>query len=366
MGTFDYHFTGEENLDSPALVYYEDIIAENIKKTIAVAGSAERLWPHIKTHKSSAVVRLLLVNGVRRFKCATIAEAEMCARCNAPDILVSYPLVGPAAARFILLCQRYTSSTFWAIGDNLEQVALLGKAASAAGLSVPFLVDVNCGMNRTGVAFPALAAFCEDAAKIPGLALRGFHFYDGHLHIKDRAERQRAVDEETVKLNAVRKELQAGGLELPVLVMGGTPTFPCHARNKEAFLSPGTLFLNDFGYSKYEDLDFTPGAAILTRVVSRPAGDLFTLDLGSKGISQDNEIRGRIADINNAEPVAQSEEHWVFRMKDGGCPSIGTILYVVPAHICPTNALYPGAHVVRNRALVNYWEIDARNRKLSI
>jgi D-serine deaminase-like pyridoxal phosphate-dependent protein len=366
MGIINYHFTGEENLDSPALIYYEDIIEENIKKTIAMAGSAERMWPHIKTHKSSAVVRLLLANGVRRFKCATIAEAEMCARCNAPDILISYPLIGPAIARFILLQQRYTSSVFWATGDNPEQVSLLGKAASAASLTIPFLVDVNCGMNRTGVAFSALADFCEKTGKIPGLELKGFHFYDGHLHMKDRAERQKAVEEETAKLNEVRKELEAKGLKLSVMIMGGTPTFPCHAQNKEAFLSPGTLFLNDYGYAKYEDLEFTPGAAILTRVVSRPADDLFTLDLGSKGISQENPIRGVIADINGAEPVAQSEEHWVFRMKGGDCPSIGTILYVVPSHICPTNALYPGAHVVRQGKLVNYWEIDARNRKLSI
>jgi D-serine deaminase-like pyridoxal phosphate-dependent protein len=365
MGNFDYHFAGEEALDSPALIYYEDIIGENIKKTIAIAGSPERMWPHIKTHKTASVVRMLEAGGVRRFKCATIAEAEMCAQCSAHDILVSYPLVGPAIGRFIQLQQRYTASAFWAIGDNIEQVSLLGKAASAAGLKIPFLADVNCGMNRTGVAFEALADFCAAAGKIPGLALMGFHCYDGHLGIKDIAERQKAVDEETVKLNAVKSKIEEAGQKLPVMVMGGTPTFPCHARNKDTFLSPGTIFVNDYGHAKYEDLSFTPGAAILTRVVSRTKEDLFTLDLGSKGISQDYEVRGTVADFNGAEPVAQSEEHWVFRMKNN-CPPVGTILYVVPSHICPTNALYPGVHVVRNRKLVDYWEIHARNRKITI
>ena len=364
MQKIDYHFSGEENLDSPALIYYEDIIEENIKKVIAMAGSAERMWPHVKTYKTAPVIRMLAAQGIRRFKCATIAEAEMCAQCGAPDILVAYPLIGPAIDRFIKLQQRYSTSAFWAIGDDLKQLSLLGQAAGAAGLNIPFLIDVNSGMNRTGVAFEGLADFCAAAGKITGLALKGLHCYDGHLSMKDSGEREKAVAKETAKLAAIRNEAEAKGQKLPVLLMGGTPSFPFHCRNKDAFLSPGTLFIQDYGYSsKYEDLAFTPGAAILTRVISRTREDLFTLDLGYKGISPDHELRGVIADFP-AEPVSQSEEHWLFRMS-GGCPPVGTILYVIPTHICPTSALYPGVHVIRNHKLVNYWEIHARNRKIT-
>jgi D-serine deaminase-like pyridoxal phosphate-dependent protein len=363
---FDYHFEGEENLDSPALVYYEDLIEENIKKAVDMAGSAERMWPHVKTYKTVAMLRLLQARGITRFKSATIAEAEMCARCGASDILVSYPLVGPAIDRFIQLQRRYAASTFWAIGDNLGQLSLLGEAASAAGFNIPLLIDVNSGMNRTGVDFEGLEDFCLKTGAIPGLALKGFHCYDGHMGISDIAEREKAVDEEMAKLISVRNELYAKGLELPVIVMGGTPTFPLHARNKGFFLSPGTIFVNDHGYdAKFKDLRFTPGAAILTRVISRPKPDLFTLDLGSKAISTDNEVRGVITELSEAKPVKQSEEHYVFSM-EGSCPPIGTVLYVIPTHICPTTALYPGVYVVRDRKLVNYWEIDARDRKITV
>jgi D-serine deaminase-like pyridoxal phosphate-dependent protein len=150
--------------------------------------------------------------------------------------------------------------------------------------------------------------------------------------------------------------------------MGGTPTFPFHARNEAAFLSPGTLFVQDHGYNaKYRDLVFSPGAAILTRVVSRPREDLFTLDLGYKAIASDQEgVRGIITDLPNAQSESHSEEHWVFRLSAGPCPAIGTILHVIPTHICPTTALYPGVYVVRDRRLVNYWTVDARNRKISV
>jgi D-serine deaminase-like pyridoxal phosphate-dependent protein len=378
MKHIDYHFAGEEELDSPALVYHEDIIGENIQKALDMAGGPERLWPHVKTFKTPALVRMLQARGVRRFKCATIAEAEMCARCGAAHILMAYPLVGPAINRFIRLRRSYGDSTFWAIGDDLEQLRLLGAAARGSGAAektagkgagdLPFLVDLNPGMNRSGVSMEALEGFCREAVNIPGLSLRGFHCYDGNLGFKDSGEREKAVAEETGKLLAVRKALEAQGLEFPVLVMGGTPTFPFHARNREAFLSPGTFFVQDHGYeAKYRDLAFRPAAAILTRVISRPREDLFTLDLGYKAVASDQEgERGIITDLPRARPQAHSEEHWVFRLEEGPCPPIGTILHVIPTHICPSTALYPGIHVVREGRLVNYWTVEARNRRIMI
>ncbi|MDR1469474.1 MAG: D-TA family PLP-dependent enzyme [Spirochaetaceae bacterium] len=370
MQNVDYHFEGEREIPSPALVYHEDVIDKNIEKTLAIAGGPERMWPHVKTHKNAAVIRMLEARGIKRFKCATIAEAEMCAMCGAEHILVAYPLVGPAIDRFVALNLRYTGSTFWAAGDDLEQLALLGAAAGRAGLTIPLLVDVNCGMNRTGVPLEeaVLKEFCLAAARISGLKLEGFHCYDGNLGLKDPCEREAAVGAVTETLFSVRAAVEAAGQKLPVLVMGGTPTFPFHARNRAVFLSPGTLFIQDHGYdAKYKDLAFTPGAALLTRVISRPGKDLFTLDLGYKAISADQGgERGIIAGLPDAVPESHSEEHWVFRMRAGECPAVGSILYVIPTHICSTTVLYPGVYVVRNGHLVNYWKTSARDRKISL
>jgi D-serine deaminase-like pyridoxal phosphate-dependent protein len=368
MWNINYHFAGEEELDSPALVYHEDIIEANTQKVIAIAGGPDRLWPHIKTFKTAALVRLLQSWGIRRFKCATIAEAEVCARCGAEHVLLAYPLVGPAIGRFIKLRWRYRDTCFWALGDDLDQLSLLGKAGRAEDRDIPFLADLNPGMNRTGVAMDRLKDFCLKAGKIPGLNLAGLHCYDGNLGLKDSGEREQAVAAETKQIFAVRDALEAEGQKLPVLVMGGSPTFPCHARNPGVFLSPGTLFVQDHGYqAKYPDLDFSPAAAILARVISRPREDLFTLDLGYKAIASDQEgPRGIIPELPQARPEAHSEEHWVFRISAGPCPPIGTILHVIPAHICPSTALYPGIYVVRQGQLVDYWDVDARNRRISV
>jgi D-serine deaminase-like pyridoxal phosphate-dependent protein len=362
----DYHFRGEETVDSPALVYYRDLIEENTGKAIALAGGPDRLWPHVKTHKMAALVRMQMNRGISRFKCATVAEAETCAREGAPNVLLAYPLVGPALGRFIRLRTQYRRTVFWAIGDDLGQLELLGKAAADETLPPPdLLVDVNLGMDRTGVSLEGLENFCLAAAKVRGIRLRGVHCYDGHLGITDLSSRKGAVEKVLERLRAVKGSLEKKGLELPVLVMGGTPTFPCHRETPEVYLSPGTLFVHDHGYqTKYPDLDFTPGAAVLSRVVSRPGPGLFTLDTGYKAIASDHADRGVIADLPQARAVAQSEEHWVWRLEDGEPPPIGTVLYLLPTHICPTTALYPGARVVSSGELVNYWEVSARDRLL--
>lgn len=69
--------------------------------------------------------------------------------------------------------------------------------------------------------------------------------------------------------------------------------------------------------SKLTDLPFVPAAALLTRVISHPEKGIFTLDLGHKGIAADPvSIRGIIVNLEEADPILHSEEHWVWRMRE--------------------------------------------------
>ena len=95
------------------------------------------------------------------------------------------------------------------------------------------------------------------------------------------------------------------------------------------------------------------------------------MDTGSKAIATDPADRGVIVDFPQAKPVLQSEEHWVWKLdKDSisrnGLPPIGTVVYILPTHICPTSALYPGVVVIRYGKQVDYWEVGARDRKITI
>ena len=153
--------------------------------------------------------------------------------------------------------------------------------------------------------------------------------------------------------------------------MRGTPSFPCHAQLTGYYLSPGTCFVYDGGYKRnLPDISLTPAGILMTRVISHPADGMFTIDLGYKGIASDPAgARGAIVGLDDAEIAFQSEEHWVFRMKEGKedkRPQIGTMLYVIPTHICPTSALYSDILVAEDGKITAKWPVTARNRKINI
>lgn len=358
------------SIASPALLYYSDIIAANTAKAIEMAGGADRLIPHVKSHKMREVVLLQMAAGITKFKCATIAEAEMVASCGGSQVVLAYPLVGPNIDRFVALRQAFPACEFYAIGDDPEQLHMLGKASQAKSLAIRALIDVDMGMHRTGIAPERIEHLYRELAAQEGIRLEGLHCYDGHNSDSDPIRRKALTEQCLGNLLETQKRLRADGFRCDIMILGGTPSFQVYRTLPDVWLSPGTLFVQDHGYQeKYPDLPFTPGAAILTRVVSHPQPDTFTLDCGTKAIAADPATRGVIAGFPEVTSLFQSEEHWVFRMKEGTTasrPPIGAVLYVIPTHICPTSALYSEAVVVANGTVAGNWEVTARNRKITI
>lgn len=364
-----YRFAEADKTITPTLVYYRELIKKNTEIAIDIAGGANRLWPHVKTHKAAQMVRLQIDMGISRFKCATIAEAEMIADCGGENILIAYPLIGPNIERVIQLQRAYPQVKFWGIGDDFLQIAMLGKAFLKAKMTGNVLVDVDMGTHRTGVALDKVMDFYIRCQDIDGIHIDGLHCYDGNHTDKDYEKRCVAVNDTGEKILAIRKKLSARNISCDTLVMGGSPSFSCYKNFPQAYFSPGTLFIQDYGYScKFPDLPFTPAAVILTRVISSPMPGHFTLDLGYKGIAADPiGQRGIIVGVEHAKELFQSEEHWAFCMEKGfekQCPAIGDALYVIPTHICPTSALYPFVNVVEQGHIVAKWAITARNRKI--
>ncbi len=168
--------------------------------------------------------------------------------------------------------QAFPGTEFFAVGDDEGQLALLAEAARSAGLAVNALLDVNDGLNRTGVSTKAAGGLYRRAAAMPGLRMRGMHVYDGHRHEQALNERCALVAEDVRGVYALRDRLREEGYDCGIMVMGGTPSFPCHAMYEGVYLSPGTCLIQDYGYaSAYKDLPFEIGAMLLSRVISHPA-----------------------------------------------------------------------------------------------
>ena len=363
-----YRLENEADIASPALIYYPELIARNTRATIAMAGDAARLWPHVKSHKMAEMIDMQLEMGIRRFKCATLAELELTAGRGAEHVLLAYPLLGPNIARFLDDVDRFPDTQLYALGDSFAALEALDAACARRGRRVQWFCDVNLGMDRTGVPLDELTDFCRAAAaRFAHLELVGLHCYDGQNHQTDPAERQAAVEAQMAPVFASRAALRAAGVDTPLVIAGGSPTFPCHAGEDGVFLSPGTVFLWDWGYqTHFPDLPFTPAAALLTRVVSHPAPGVFTLDLGCKAIASDPAgQRGCLLGVAGAAPMFQSEEHWTWRMpagREAERPDIGAVLYVIPTHVCPTTALYRATVLGVSGRAEGEWVVAARNR----
>src|SRR4029453_3399810 len=105
-------------------------------RMLEIVGNPEWLRPHVKTHKLGLLVARQLERGITKFKCATIAEAEMCAAEGAADVLLAFPIVGPNIARFCELIRRFTRTRFGTVADDHSVIKEIGHAASAAELTV--------------------------------------------------------------------------------------------------------------------------------------------------------------------------------------------------------------------------------------
>jgi len=366
-----YEIHDKDQLLSPSLVIFREIVRDNLAAMIAMAGSVDRLRPHVKTHKMPAVVRLVESLGISKHKCATIAEAEMVAQSGGRDVLIAYPLVGPNVARLVALVDAYPATTFRATVESESAAQALSSAMSASAWpSLSVLVDLDIGMHRTGINPDAAESLYHLVEHLPGLVADGLHAYDGQIRDFDPKARTASATPGVERVLRLRDRLIASGLSVPRLVLGGTPSFPVHARLDEpnVELSAGTAPFFDQGYAtKFPDLPFTPAALLLTRVISGPKGGRITLDLGHKAVAADPAgDRLRLIDLPDAKLAAQSEEHLVVESPEAGRFPEGSALLAIPTHICPTCALHAFAYVVEGGEVVDRWEVAARDRVIGI
>jgi D-serine deaminase-like pyridoxal phosphate-dependent protein len=364
-----YQIVNVDDVDSPALLVYPERVEVNVRRMIQMVGDVRRLRPHMKTHKLPEMIRLQLAHGITKFKCATIAEAEMTAACGAADVLLAHQPIGPKVQRFVELVRKFPQTKFSTIADEASVIRELSVAWVPAQVTVEVLLDIDCGMHRTGIEpGPRAVELYRLLGTLPGLKSGGLHAYDGQVREPDPVKRAEICEAALAPVRTLREELLKAGLPVPRVVAGGTPTFPIHARHPDVECSPGTCVLWDAGYgANCPDLEFLNAALVLTRVVSKPGSNRLCLDLGHKAIASENP-HPRVVFLNlaDAKVVSHSEEHMVVETHRAGEIELGRCLYGVPWHVCPTVALHSEAVVVREGRAQERWEVVGRNRRLTI
>ena len=357
-----FRLGNEAEVRSPALIVYRERVEGNLRAMLKIAGgNPDRLRPHIKTHKMAAMMELQLAMGITKYKCATLKEAEMAAKCGAPDVLLAYQPVGPNVRAFWEISRAFPATRFSALADDPQAAREIANPQNP----VVLLVDLDIGQHRTGIAPDARAEeLYRLIAGTPGLRAGGLHAYDGHLDGNDPAQ----CDAAFAPVAELRARLLGAGLPVPRVVAGGSPTFHLHARRDDVECSPGTCVFWDAGYAKKcPALPFVPAALVITRVVSRPGENRLCLDLGHKAIASEMPYpRVIFPQLPDAVAVAHSEEHLVLETLSASAFPVSSVLYGIPWHICPTVALHEEALVVENARITDTWPVAARSRVLDL
>jgi D-serine deaminase-like pyridoxal phosphate-dependent protein len=367
----DYLVRDASRIQTPALLLYPEWIDENIQATLAEMGGDGNRWrPHVKTTKSRSVISRLLEHGVTQFKCATTRELVMVCESGARDVLVAYPMVGANAARVAELAVAWPGVSISVLIENSTE------ADYWHGKPVGLFIDVNPGMDRTGISQERAGEIVELARRC-GSQFRGLHYYDGQIHTPALAERTAQAERGYERLMQLVARLKDERLLPPEVITSGTPALPC-ALGFKAFreggfvhrVSPGTLMLNDL--TSLEELGeigelrrLRPAALVMTTVVSHPSPRRFTCDAGHKSVSADAGVP-TCAVVGHPEwqPLKPSEEHLPIEVPAGeALPEVGAVLYLVPKHVCPTVNLFDEGLAIGGGEIQGIWRIDARGHE---
>jgi D-serine deaminase-like pyridoxal phosphate-dependent protein len=359
---------------TPALLIDRERVQHNIATTLRLLGGDANRWcPHVKTAKLGYIMRMLAAAGVSHVKCATSLELSVACQAGAQDVLVAYPLVGANAARVRQIAEQNRGVAVSVLVENESQIAQWQET------SLGLFVDVNPGMNRTGVPDDRIETILGLTQSIAasGQPFRGLHYYDGHLSKYGFAERCAQARPGYERMMQIVDSLAAQGIEVPEVITAGTPAFPCSLAfapfSKAPFVhrvSPGTVVYCDTTslVQLPAEYGYLPAAVVMTRVVSHPAPGMITCDAGHKTVSADAGVPTcAVFGHPELEPLSPSEEHLPMRVVEGAAvPPIGDLLYLVPRHVCPTVNNFDDAVIIDDGNLIGVEPVSARGRERPI
>lgn len=364
-----YALKDTSEVRSPSLLFYPERIEENIRTMVSISGSVTNLRPHIKTHKMAEIVQMQQRHGIQKFKCATIAEAELLGQCGAQDILLAMQPVGANINRFFSLMNTFPKSRFSTLVDNETTLTQIAQKASETNNIAALYLDINSGMNRTGcipdVDAVSLYSVMENNVNI---AARGFHTYDGHIHISNLQERIEVCDKAFQTVLNLKDAVKQNGITVPDIIAGGSASFPIHTKRKGVDASPGTTLLWDARYAElFPDMPFLNAAVLFIRIISKPAENIICFDLGHKSVACEMSFpRVQILGLEDSEQISQSEEHLVVQTQHAHKFEVGKGFYAIPVHVCPTVAKYNEVLTVSEGEVTGVWKVAARNQKITI
>lgn len=355
----------KSNFETPCLCLDLDAFESNVTRAAAVISASGKAWrPHAKCHKSPEIAAKLISTGALGITCAKVSEAEIFAQAGIRDILIAHLPVGQQRVQRLATLCRIASPIITC--DHYLQAQSLSVACEQAGTTCRVLVEINVGMNRTGVR-PGrdLRELAIAVDRLPGLKLAGIMGYEGHVMSIDAPDKRRhAIDAAMGILTEARDWYRQAGLCCDVVSAGGTGSLrrniKCEALTE---VQAGGLIFGDPYYQQMPDADdYQPVLTVLSTVVSRPSFDRAVLDAGRKAITGEK-VPPRVKDPDDALVIGHNAEHIVLELgPEARELKIGDQVELIVGYSDLTTMLHNEYLCFRGDRLQSVWPIAARGK----
>lgn len=350
-----------ENLSTPALVVDHDVLVANVRRMAArMRQRGVALRPHAKTHKSLDVAALQRDHGATGLTVATVGEAEVFAAGGHEDLFIAYPVIAKWGKTERLA--RLAASVRLSLGvDSLPAAQLLVDGGLAGTATV--MVEVDTGQHRSGVLPEAAGPLAEAVADL-GLEVEGVFTHGGHGYWTPDAPAGAARDE-VARLGQAVDSLARRGIATSRVSAGSSPTVLGSAMAPVTEERPGTYVFNDrqqvaLGVADSEQVALVVAATVVSTAVRGQV----VIDAGSKSLGSDRprwlEGFGTVPELDGAMVTSLSECHGIVVIDERTPPRVGTMVRVVPNHVCPVVNLFDSYDVVVGGELVDRWPVSAR------
>lgn len=351
-------------LETPAPLVDLDVLEANIASMAAFFRQRPaRLRPHAKTHRAPAVARRQIASGAHGITCAKVSMAEAMVDGGIDDVYVANQVVSQRAVE--RLCRLAGRARVSVAADSAANVADLGAAATAHGVRLHVVVEVDAGMGRCGTrpGAPTLA-LAQAVAAAPGLEFEGLHAYEGHVVQDEDPDRRRSETEKMLAVTMDTRDLiERSGLQVRVVTCGGTGTYAIsgvypgvteHQAGSYVYMDPGY---------REKIPEFGLAFSLLCTVLSRPAPDKVITDGGLQVLANDYglpEVKGH-PELRRAY---LAEEHGVFVTAEAAASDlrVGDQVEVHPGHCCAAANLHDQVFAVRGGRVEAVWLATARGR----
>jgi D-serine deaminase-like pyridoxal phosphate-dependent protein len=272
-------------------------------------------------------------------------------------------VVGPS--KFARLAALQHQADVKVTVDHADHIGPLGRAAGAAGVVIGVLVDVDVGMNRTGVTTVESAVhLSRKVANTPGLRFDGLMGYEGHtLMIPDPVEKQAAVAAAIGKLLQARDAVEATGLKCRILSAGGSGSYQYTADipGITEIQAGGGIFACQYYTEVCHVTGHLPALTLLATVVSRPSPARAILDIGQKSVSQ-HRTPPILRDYPKCHVIGLSAEHGIIATEAGIELKIGEKVHIIPGYSDFTLVLHDRVLGYRQGRVQAAWDLLGRGR----